>query len=154
MCDASGDDDYPGVGNPGGGNNRCEFDDDEDDDNANGNLDEPPAGQQANEQLVRVRTRSGIINLKKSLQDGAFGPNPQNGAIKDVMIYYRLNDCSQKALRSIRVRLIYYERKRDVPQPLVKEINTKATNFESYMMISYDAINSPRPPLIILTRTE
>lgn len=155
VCDPSGDDDYPGVGNPGGGNNRCEFDDDEDDDNANGNLDEPPAGQQANEQFVRVRTRSGIINLKKSLQDGAFGQNPQNGAMKDVMIYYRLADCSQKALRNIKVRLIYYDRKSDVPAQLASEVSQRKLRFEGYQPIRGGmAMDSPRPPLIIVTRIE
>jgi hypothetical protein len=154
VCDASGDDDYPGgQGSQGGGNSRCEFDDDEDDDNGNGVFDEPPIGQQANEQFVRVRTQSGIINLKKSLEDGAFGPNPQNGTIKDVRIYYRLNDCSQKALRSIKVRLIYYEKKTDIPQPLLTEVMQKKLAFESYDLIS-SIIDSPRPPLIIVARTE
>lgn len=151
ICDASGDDDYPDNNNGNtSGNNRCEFDDDEDDDNGNGTADEPPPGQQANEKFVRVRTKSGIINLKKSLEDGAFGQDPQNGATTDVKIYYRLNDCSQKALRSIKVRLIYYYKKTDVPPALLTEVLTKKSNFESYQLISTDV--APRPPLIIVTR--
>ena len=98
VCDPSDESDYPGNGN-GGGNDKCEFDDGSDDDNGNGSADEPPPGQRANDQKVRVRTKSGVINLKKTLGDGAFGPNPQNGDRKEVTIYYRLNDCSSKSLQ-------------------------------------------------------
>lgn len=157
ICEISGDDDYPGNGNNNGNGNetantRCEFDDDDDDDNGNGTIDEPPPGQQANKKFVRVRTKSGIINLKKSLEDGAFGPNPRNGATTDVRIYYRLNDCSQKALRSIKVRLIYFDKKSEIPASLLNETLIKQYNFESYQVISTDC--SPRPPLIIVTRSE
>ena len=157
ICDISGDDDYPGNnnGSPNGdltGSTRCEFDDDEDDDNGNGTADEPPPGQQANDKFIRVRTKSGIINLKKSLEDGAFGPDPQNGATTNARIYYRLNDCSQKALRSIKVRLIYFDKKSDIPPSLLQEVVAKQYNFESYQLISTDC--APRPPLIIVTRSE
>ena len=141
------DNDYPTRGR---GNDKCEFDDDEDDDNGDGILDEPPPGQSANDHKVRVRTTTGIINLKKTLSDGAFGLNPKNGDIKDVMIYYRLRDCSQKALRKIKVRLIYYEKKTDIPETLINEISSKRTDLMGEKPL--DSYARPRPPLIVITR--
>lgn len=151
-CGTSDDTDYPGN-STGGGNAACEYDDDEDDDNGNGTADEPPAGQQANEQKVRVRTKTGIINLKKTLEDGAFGIFPENGTTKDVRIYYRLADCSLKALRSIKVRIIYYEKKSDIPPSLLAEILQKRYSFESSDLV-VSPTSSPRPPLIIVTSFE
>lgn len=155
-CGVSDDTDYPGNSNGNGNPNAgCEYDDDEDDDNGNGQADEPLPGEQANDQNVRVRTKTGIINLKKTLLDGAFGPAPQNGTTKDVRIYYRLDDCSTKALRSIKVRLIYYEKKSDIPASLLAEVLQKKYNFENGDLIMVDySYSSPRPPLIIVTSFE
>ena len=151
ICDASDDTDYPGNGSPGGGGNtKCEFDDGADDDNGNGIADEPPSGQRANDQNVRVRTISGIINLKKTLEEGAFGPNPQNGDNKEVTIYYRLNDCSIKALQKIKGNLIYYEKKSDIPVQLMDEIRGRRTAFMQARII--DPNGKPRPPQIFVTR--
>jgi hypothetical protein len=152
LCDASDDTDYPGNngnGN-GGGNTKCEFDDGSDDDNGNGTADEPPPGQRANDQKVRVRTISGIINLKKTLDEGAFGANPKNGDKKQVTVYYRLNDCSQKALQKIKVDLIYYEKKSDIPVQLLNETRVKRNNFMEARII--DPNGKPRPPQIFVTR--
>ncbi len=66
VCGNSGD-------HPTPGNNECEFDDGDDDDNGNGQADEPPPGQRANDQHVRVRTTNGIINLRQTLEEGYAG---------------------------------------------------------------------------------
>ena len=137
-------------GGRGGGNDKCEFDDGDDDDNGNGAADEPPPGQRANDQKVRVRTLSGIINLKKTLDEGAFGPNPQNGDRKQVTIYYRLNDCSVKALQKIKVDLIYYEKKSDIPVVLLNDVRAKRNSFMTTRIIAPDG--KPRPPQIFVTR--
>jgi hypothetical protein len=151
ICDASDDTDYPGNSSgSGGGNEKCEFDDGSDDDNANGTADEPPPGQRANDQKVRVRTLSGIINLKKTLDEGAFGPNPKNGDSKEVTIYYRLNDCSVKALQKIKVNLIYYEKKSDIPAEVLNDVRIKRTSFMEARIIAPDG--KPRPPQIFVTR--
>jgi hypothetical protein len=147
ICDPSDDTDYPKPGGGGPhGNNICEFDDDEDDDLNNGQADEPPTGAGANKQGVRVRTVSGIINLKKTLTE-AFGPNPQNGATKKVDIYYRLNDRSKKALQKISVLFVYYNIEANIPVYLRHEIRTKRNGFLSYLTTD----RKPRPPMIILT---
>ncbi len=151
ICDPSDDNDYPGNGAPnGGGNDKCEFDDGFDDDNGNGTADEPPPGQRANDQKVRVRTLSGIINLKKTLDEGGFGANPQNGDSKEITIYYRLNDCSVKALQKIKVNLIYYEKKSDIPVQLLSDMRVKRNNFMQARII--DPNGKPRPPQIFVTR--
>lgn len=147
ICDKSDDTDYPKPGQSGGGNNKCEFDDNSDPD-GNGVGDEPPAGAvRANDQNVRVRTLSGVINLKKTLLEGAFGTNPQNGASKLVTIYYRLNDFSGRALQKISVQLYYYDKVSSIPSTLMTEIADKRQNFFDYRIIR----GKPRPPMIILT---
>ena len=162
-CDLSDDTDYPrSGGGKGKGNDKCEYDDDEDkdskknddddddDDDDDNNDDEPPPGQTANEQKVRVRTISGIINLKKTLADGAFGKNPKNGTSKEVIIYYRLNDASKKSLKKVKVKLLYYDKRSDVPDYVVKEVRQKRKEFllETPLMTYV----KPRPPLIVITR--
>jgi hypothetical protein len=147
VCDASDDTDYPGQGHPGG-NAKCEFDDDDDDDNGNGKDDEPPAGQSANSRNLKVRTKSGIINLKKSLNEGIFGTNPNNGDNKKVTIYYRLNDKGNKVLQSITVEVWFYNKRSDVPVSQQNTIISRQTEFQQYMV----ADSKPRPPQIIITR--
>ncbi|WP_127129682.1 hypothetical protein [Pseudoflavitalea rhizosphaerae] len=143
VCDNSSD-------HPAPGNNDCEFDDGDDDDNGNGQADEPPPGQKANDQHVRVRTTNGVINLRQSLEEGAFGQNPQNGDSKDVTIYYRLSDCSNKALQKITVRLFYYEKASDIPQTLTADIRSKRNDF--FLSRYIYAPLAPRPPQVIITR--
>ncbi|MBO9633005.1 MAG: hypothetical protein J7578_07775 [Chitinophagaceae bacterium] len=130
--------------------NDCEFDDGDDDDNGNGQSDEPPPGPRANDQHVKVRTNNGVINLKRSLEEGVFGPNPKNGASKEVAIYYRLNDCSNKALQKINIRLLYYEKRSDIPQNLSKDISARRNDFFLSRYIS--SPTAPRPPQIIIAR--
>jgi hypothetical protein len=138
VCDNSGDSDYPNNnGNgQGNGNNKCQFDVD------------PPKGQ-ANGNGLRVRTISGIINLKKTLADGvAFGTStPANGATKTITVQYRLNDNSGKALQKISVQLVYYNKLSDIPASLKTEVATKRENFLHYRVVN----GRPRPPLIIVT---
>lgn len=136
VCDNSDDTDYPGNGNGNGqGNNKCDFD-----------VDLPPGQQKANDQGVRVRTISGVINLKKTLADGAFGTNPHNGDTKVVTIYYRLNDNSGKARQKIKVQLVYYTRLSDVPASLKNDIRKKRNSFLSYA----EEYNKPRPPFLVI----
>jgi hypothetical protein len=147
VCDESDDDDYPGQGHPGG-NANCEFDDDDDDDNGNGKEDEPPSGQSANAQKLKVRTKSGIINLKKSFSEGIFGVNPGNGDNKKVTIYYRLNDKGNKVLQSITVDVWFYNRPSDIPAAQQQLITNRQQEFAQFMVVD----SRPRPPQIVITR--
>lgn len=154
LLGLSDDKDYPdNLDGNGGGNDKAEFDDGHDDDNGNGYNDEPQLGQRANDQKVRVRTTTGVINLKKSLLDGAFGPNPQNGASKDVTIYYRINDNSNRALQSINIKLFYYEHKSDIPADLLNALQAQMRQDEARTSQSREYYSSkPRPPQIFVTR--
>jgi hypothetical protein len=131
ICDASDDTDYPD--NNGSGNNKCSFDD-------------GSPGQRANDQKLRVRTKSGVINLKKSLEDGLFGKNPKNGESKTVQIRYKLNDASQKAAQKISVQVVYYDKASGIPNALQQEVAGKRANMFGYKIIK----GKPRPPLIII----
>lgn len=131
ICDNSDDTDYPDNNN--NGNNRCEFDD-------------AAPGSKANDLKLRVRTKSGIINLKKSLADGIFGATVKNGDFKLVNIQYQLNDASNKATQSVSVKVMYYDKISNIPASLQQEISSK-----NLSMFSYQVVNGrPRPPLIII----
>jgi hypothetical protein len=131
ICDISDDSDYPD--NNANGNNRCVFDD-------------ASPGQRANDLKLRVRTKSGVINLKKSLADGLFGPVLKNGDSKLVRISYRLNDASLKAPQSITVQVIYYDKVSSIPTALQQEIMGKRSNMYSYKLVN----DKPRPPYLVI----
>jgi len=132
VCDASDDNDYP-IGNNNNGNNKCQFDNDS-------------TSQGANAQKLRVRTISGIINLKKSVADGLFGSTPKNGDSKKIKIQYQLNDNSKKAQEKITVQVMYYDKVSNIPDNLKNEVATKRKNALNYQIINY----KPRPPLLII----
>jgi hypothetical protein len=131
VCDVSDDTDYPD--NNGNGNNKCSFDDD-------------VPGSKANDAKLRVRTKSGIINLKKSLADGLFGKNPKNGDSKKIKIDYKLNDVSKKAVQRITVQTVYYDKMSNVPTSLQQEVTGKRKNMLTYKIVN----DKPRPPLLII----
>jgi hypothetical protein len=140
LCDSSDDSDYPGGGGgKGDGDNKCSFD----------GSDKSGKSAQANKNNVKVRTISGVINLKATLNDGAFGPNPVNGASITVPIYYNLNDQSKKATQVINVQLIYYDSRSDIPLATANAIETNRTDF--YQNLPVLSAN-PRPPLLVITR--
>jgi hypothetical protein len=131
ICDASDDTDYPD--NNGNGNNKCAFDD-------------ASPGQRANDMKLRVRTKSGIINLKKSVNDGLFGTNPKNGATKMMHIWYKLNDASQKASQKLSVQVMYYDKVSSIPTALQQEVASKRASMFSYHIVK----GKPRPPYLVI----
>jgi hypothetical protein len=131
ICDASDDSDYPD--NNHSGNNRCSFD------NA-------APGSKANDLRLRVRTKSGIINLKKSLADGMFGPNVKNGDFKLIPIQYQLNDGSHQATQTVTVKVMYYDKVSSIPTALQLEISSKNSSMFSYQIVN----GKPRPPYLII----
>jgi len=139
-CDTSDDNDYPEK--KGKGNSKCEFDA------------EDAAGRhgRANKKNVKVRTISGIINLKKTLEEGAFGSSaPSNGQSIVVPVYYKLNDRGAKALQKINVQLLYFDRKEDIPVSLLSYMGRKRSRIDNRYIISPNG--NPRPPLIVITRS-
>ncbi|MBX2922333.1 MAG: hypothetical protein KF746_09100 [Chitinophagaceae bacterium] len=130
----------------------CEFDDDEDDDNGNGIADEPPPGQTLNSKNIRIDPHTGVISLRRSVLDGIFGTlNPANGKTVEATLYYRLNDCSNKALRKIDLKFTYYSNLSDVPGSLINDITDAIDNVFKWLFPSKkEKASNPRPPHIVI----
>jgi hypothetical protein len=140
VCDASNDNDYPG--NSGNGNAKCEFD----------AADQHGKKGRANGKHVKVRTVSGEINLKRTLAEGAFGStSPSNGQGIVVPVYYRLNDKGGKALQKISVQIVFFDSKDDIPTTLLAYIARKRVQAQTKSLIFPSG--TPRPPLIVITRS-
>ncbi|WP_205509884.1 hypothetical protein [Longitalea arenae] len=131
ICDASDDTDYPD--NNSNGNSRCSFDD-------------AAPGSKANDQHLRVRSTSGIINLKRSVAEGLFGTSPRNGATRIIPIEYKLNDASQRAVQRLSVQVIYYDKASNIPLSLQQEVSNKNLSMFNYRVVN----GKPRPPLLII----
>ncbi|MBX3256303.1 MAG: hypothetical protein KF862_19360 [Chitinophagaceae bacterium] len=130
----------------------CEFDDDEDDDNGNGIADEPPPGQTLNSKNIRIDKQTGVISLKRSVLDGIFGTlTPANGKTVEGTLYYRLSDCSNKALRKIDLKFTYYSNLSDVPGALINDITDAVDNILNWLLPSKkEKAPNPRPPHIVI----
>ena len=103
----------------------CEFDDGPDDDNGNGIADEPPAGQQVIPQGIVINKKTGVIDFKKSIENGALGKNPVSGTNKEFILNYRLGDKSSKALNRVGFHLFYYKTQAEIPAKLLKDVLAK-----------------------------
>lgn len=103
----------------------CEFDDGPDDDNGNGIADEPQAGQEVIPQGIVINKKTGVIDFKKSIENGALGKNPISGANKEFVLNYRIGDKSSKALNRVRFHLFYYKTQAEIPEKLLDDVLAK-----------------------------
>ena len=103
----------------------CEFDDGPDDDNGNGTADEPLAKDQLAPQGFVINKTTGVINFKKSIQNGVLGKNPASGTSKQFTLNYRLGDKSNKTLNHISFQLFYYNSQSEIPAKLREELSIK-----------------------------
>jgi len=94
-----------------------------------------------------------VISLKRSLLDGVFGTlTPNNGKTVNATLYYRLGDCSNKALRKIDLSITYYSKLSDVPKTLIDDINNSVKSILGLLLRSSkekEATN-PRPPHVVV----
>ena len=96
-----------------------------------------------------VNTTTGVIDLQKTLDQGAFGMNPVNGDVVETTIRYRINDgCSDKE-QKIKIKLIYFNNKSQIDVALINTILMKQSNIRNG---NPNTNIAPRPPLIIITR--
>lgn len=130
---------------------RCEFD--ETDLDNDGNDDIPGVIQDK----LLVNPKTGTIDLEASFRAGLFGSGtPANGTRKDLLMYYRLADASNKALQKIQLQIHYFRTVNDIPQQLLNELNnrrnqaaevngrlTGTMEFQSYL-------KPKRPPILII----
>lgn len=103
----------------------CEFDDGPDDDNGNGIADEPLPGQEVIPQGIAINKKTGVIDFKKSIENGALGKNPVSGANKEFVLNYRIGDKSSKALNRVGFHLFYYKTQAEIPAKLLDDVLAK-----------------------------
>jgi hypothetical protein len=124
--------------------------------NANPNLATAPNGSKfditkaAYGKKISVNNGTGIIDLKQTLNGGAFGPLPYDGQTVVTDMYYTLNDASNNAVQHIPVQLMYYYSKSTIGAGLISNIQTKLINILTGNLVSKST--NPRPPIIIITR--
>jgi hypothetical protein len=104
-----------------------------------------------------INRATGAINLKASIRNGLFGPNPVNDSRKEVAIKYRINDQSRNAANSIKVLFYWYGTMEDVPADVKQLIQEREPMF---LRTSYPGGGNdpgfirtkprPRPPCIIV----
>ena len=100
---------------------------------------------------IKIGKVTGILDLKKSFDNGVFGSNPVNGTTIKASIYYKLSDKSNKVLQQMDVQFVYYETRAEVPQVVVDYIQQKSNDITAQALIM--AGGNPRPPLIVITRS-
>lgn len=135
-------------------------DDDDDDDDDDCKFDEVGPGNTKLADLgIAIDSSTGIIDLKKTVENKAFGETPVNGSTIEGKMYYRLQDNSLGALNGIDLKIFYFNTLKDVPQSLLDEIEQKKTGVLGAKFF-YNPINArisadnprtkPRPPYLII----
>lgn len=119
-----------------------------------GNKSGPPACQFdynnfARIQGVIVNKQTGFIDLQNTSKN-IFGRFPFNGETILTTIYYKLDDNSNNALQQIQLKLMYYDRKANVPASIMSAISSNVASTLNNQLLSKGP--SPRPPLIIIVR--
>jgi hypothetical protein len=116
----------------------------------------------------KVNETDGEINLAQTVRNGVFGATPTNNDRHEFDLDYRINDKSQKAFNTIRIKLYYFETINDVTQEVYDIISSReGAIIDSHNSLFYiapiTAVNSrtsingaagksvkPRPPCIFI----
>jgi hypothetical protein len=98
---------------------------------------------------VIVNKQTGFIDLQNTARN-IFGRFPFNGETILTTIYYKLNDNSNNAPQQIQLKLMYYDRKANVPPSILSTISNNVLSTLNNQLLSKGP--SPRPPLIIIVR--
>jgi hypothetical protein len=141
-----------------------EDDDDDDDDDSDDNSvckfgELGPDNEDISDLGIEVNNSTGIIDLQKTLENGAFGANPVNGSSLDAKLFYRLQDQTLGALNAIDLKIFYFATLADVPQSLLDEIDQKNTDllevrkwgdFTNARINAENPKAKPRPPYLLI----
>lgn len=100
-------------------------------------------------QGVIVNKQTGFINLRNTAKN-IFGRFPFNGETILTTIYYKLDDNSNNAPQQIQLKLMYFDRKANVPASIMSAISNNVASTLNNQLLSKGP--SPRPPLIIIVR--
>lgn len=139
-------------------------DDDDDNDDSTCVFDETDLDDDGNNDIagiiqdkLLVNTKTGTLDLEASFRAGLFGSSqPANGTLKEFVMYYRLNDASNRALQKINLKIYYYQSETDIPLLLKNELNTRSNQLQN---INARLINTAefstyerpkRPPILII----
>lgn len=104
----------------------------------------------AKKQGVEIDNQTGVIDLQKTSKN-IFGKNPYNGSVAYSTINYKLNDASNNAPQQLGLLFVYFNRKSDIPAPVLSLINSRRAAALTNQLVSKGP--SPRPPLIIIVRS-
>lgn len=69
-----------------------------------------------NKEGIAVSTKDGNINLMQTIRNGFFGKYPDNDSRAEFELKYKIDDKSQQANQSVKIKLYYYNTLADVPQ--------------------------------------
>lgn len=113
-------------------------------------------GGGANSSGCDVKTVNGQINLAQTVRNGLFGNTPVNDARRDIEIFYRLNDGSNKAANKLKVRLYYYTSMATVAPDLLQTLQERQTAGVFLKGTVTEVVEQalqaakPRPPCVII----
>lgn len=78
---------------------------------------------------LKIDKKSGVIDLAASLRSGLFGSgSPVNGTVRDMSVFYRIKDGSNKSLNKLDIKVYYYKTMADVPEALLELIKKRQAN--------------------------
>jgi hypothetical protein len=100
-------------------------------------------------QGVIVNRQTGFIDLQNTARN-VFGKFPFNGETAYTTIYYKVNDNTHNAPQQIQLKLMYYNRRADIPPALLSTISNNVASTLNNQLLSKGP--SPRPPLILIVR--
>jgi hypothetical protein len=115
---------------------------------ASGNCQIDINGQVTNKKIA-INKITGVIDLQKTLDQGAFGLNPVNGDLIEVTLIYKINDGCTKGVQRMNLKFIYFTNKSQIDVALINEVLSKQASIRSG---NTNTSYKPRPPLIIITR--
>lgn len=118
-------------------------------------------GSNCNGAGCKVDVSNGTINLAETVRNGVFGTTPSNNDRHEFQMNYRINDKSDKALNTLKVKLYYFDSINDVTQEVYDIITSReGTVFRQTSSDNLTAANyrpfgtnkpsKPRPPCIFI----
>jgi hypothetical protein len=120
-------------------------------------------GGSARAEGLAIDPVTGVINLNQTIRNGFFRSGPPNdGDKKEVMVSYRLQDGSNRALNKISVKLYFYDRMATVETELLQLLQERTDMFfrmsqgifEPLSSATSRAASRPRPPCVIILRQQ
>jgi len=99
---------------------------------------------------IAINKTTGEIDLQKTLDQGAFGPNPVNGDYIEATMLYKVDNGCSNSVKRINLKFMYFNNKSQIDAALISEVLAKQASVRGGNII--DTYLKPRPPLIIITR--